>query len=234
MKISAAAMAQAAQPGNFLMVRVSTGWDPLLRRPLGILKVAPPHLWLYFQLVGKGTRLLANFRAGDSITLLGPLGNAFPQLQQERILLVAGGRGIVPLFFYASRFSGSNSVWLIYGAKTMADLHLLAEIEQFPLQRLLLYSDDGSQGERGLASDGVLEMVKEQGIRYVFSCGPEALLRSVERLMAPLSVAHYASLEAYMGCGFGVCLSCVVKGSDGLYLKVCSEGPVFAARQIQW
>ena len=108
LKVLAPKIAREAKPGNFVMVRVSPSFDPLLRRPLGILQSDPSHIWLYFQVNGRGTTLLKDHRSGDRLDILGPLGNFFPELPGKKILLIAGGRGIVPLFSYAKTYAGSS------------------------------------------------------------------------------------------------------------------------------
>ncbi len=96
LKIAAPRIAAAAKPGNFVMVRVSPSSDPLLRRPLGILESRLPYIWLYYKVLGHGTRMLSQLGPGDGLDILGPLGNVFPELPGKRVLLIAGGRGIVP------------------------------------------------------------------------------------------------------------------------------------------
>ena len=85
-RIKAPRIAKQAKPGNFVMVRVASSLDPLLRRPFGILQSQPPHIWLYFQVKGRGTSLLKARQAGDRLDILGPLGNAFPELPDKKTL----------------------------------------------------------------------------------------------------------------------------------------------------
>jgi dihydroorotate dehydrogenase electron transfer subunit len=234
LKIAAPQIAARAKPGNFVMVRVSPSLDPILRRPLGILQSDAPHIWLYFQVRGRGTQLLGSLRPGDNLDILGPLGNAFPELPGKKILLIAGGRGIVPLFHYARAYADQRQLFLLYGGRSVAEMHLLDEIAAMPFAKKMIFSEDGSIGQKGLLTAGLESILAEQRPQATLSCGPEAMLSRLARMLDPKKTENYASLEAMMGCGFGVCHSCVVAAADGGYRKVCDEGPVFPLQEIQW
>jgi dihydroorotate dehydrogenase electron transfer subunit len=234
LKINAPRIAREAKPGNFVMVRVSPSLDPLLRRPFGILQSQPPHVWLYFQVKGRGTSLLKARQAGDRLDILGPLGNTFPELPDKKILLIAGGRGIVPLFSYAKTYAGQQKLILLYGGRSAADLQLLEEINTIPLHKTYIFSEDGSCGRKGLLTQGLENIIHEQQPQATMACGPEAMLAALAKMLEPKKLENYASLEAMMGCGFGVCHSCAVAAVDGQYRKVCDEGPVFPLDEIQW
>ncbi|MCJ7525049.1 MAG: dihydroorotate dehydrogenase electron transfer subunit [Candidatus Aminicenantes bacterium] len=234
LKIAAPRIAATAKPGNFVMVRVSPSRDPLLRRPLGLLESRPPYIWLYYQVLGHGTKLLSGLRPGDGLDILGPLGNTFPELPGKRVLLVAGGRGIVPLFHYARAYGEHRPLLLLYGGRRRADLPLLERIKTLCLQGLFIFSEDGSLGQMGLLTDGLEKIVREERVDATMSCGPEAMLARVALLLKSRGLENRASLEALMGCGFGACHSCVVLAADGSYRKVCDEGPVFPLEEIQW
>jgi dihydroorotate dehydrogenase electron transfer subunit len=234
LKIAAPHIAREAKPGNFVMVRVASSLDPLLRRPFGILQSQPPHVWLYFQVKGRGTSLLKARQAGDRLDILGPLGNAFPELPDKKILLIAGGRGIAPLFHYAKNYAARQPLLLLYGGRSAVDLQLLAEIRDMPLLKSYIFSEDGSCGQKGLLTQGLENIIHEQQPQVTMACGPEAMLVALAKMLKPKKLENYVSLEAMMGCGFGVCHSCAVTAVDGQYRKVCDEGPVFPLDEIQW
>ena len=234
MKVRAQTIAGGAKPGNFVMARPRNSMDPLLRRPLGILKADGHLLWLYFQVIGKGTAALASLKPGDEVDILGPLGNSFPEIRGRNILLIAGGRGIVPLFFYASRAAAADSVHLIYGGKGKNDLSLTHDMRTLPLKRTFLFSEDGSLGKKGIATQDVQKIVNDLRIDVTCSCGPEPMLKQLAEILRPLPTTDWVSLEAFMGCGFGVCHSCVVQMASGRYQRVCVDGPVFPLEEIAW
>ena len=234
MKIETAYIAKKSRPGNFVMAAVSTASDPLLKRPFGIFRAAPPFIWLYYEVVGKGTELLSQKKKGDFLTLLGPLGNSFPGLENKNILLVAGGRGIAPLFYAAEDYVSRNNLFLIYGAKSAADLNLLDKLEALNMTGTYFYTDDGSAGKKGFVTTDIREIIETQKIDLTISCGPETMFKSLNGELKGLDVENYASLEAIMGCGFGICYSCAVKSAAGDYKKVCADGPVFRLEDIEW
>ncbi len=234
LKIAVPHAAETARPGQFVMARILPALDPLLRRPLGILDARPPYIWLYFQVLGSGTRLLAGQRPGDSLDILGPLGNTFPELPGQRVLLIAGGRGIVPLFHYARAYGERRSLLLLHGGRSKADLPLLDRVRALRLERLFVFSEDGSLGQQGRLSDGLEKIVRDERPDVTLSCGPEAMLAALAKLLKPFPTRNLVSLEARMGCGFGACQGCVIRTANGTYRRVCDEGPVFPMEEIQW
>ncbi len=234
LKIDAPYIAEHAKPGHFVMLKASMGIEPLLKRPFGIFKAEPPFIWVYFEVVGKGTELIAALRANDKVEVLGPLGNGFPEFEEKNLLMVAGGRGIAPIYYAIGNYGSSNHVFLIYGARTADDLNLLEEINALPLRRIFLYTDDGSKGKKGVVTTDIRQIISENKIDATVSCGPDAMFESLAAEISDIKVENYVSLEALMGCGFGICYSCAVKTVAGEYKKVCIDGPVFKLEEIAW
>jgi len=234
MQLESADIAQQAKPGNFVMIAASKTFEPLLKRPFGILDVTPPALRFYYENVGKGTKIMADLKAGDTVNVVGPLGNSFPAMENKNILMVGGGRGIAPLYFAVGHYARNNNVHLIYGAKSKDDLNLLEEIDQLPLKNVFLYTDDGSAGKKGFVTSDILNIIKDHQIQVSVSCGPDAMFESLHHTIGNVGIENYVSMEAMMGCGFGICYSCAVKTVNGGYNKVCSDGPVFRMEDIAW
>jgi dihydroorotate dehydrogenase electron transfer subunit len=236
MKLESGYIAAHARPGNFIMVAASRTTEPLLKRPFGILSVEGSCVLIYYEVVGKGTRLISGLRPGDAVNVLGPLGNSFPPLHAENILMVAGGRGIAPVYYAITNYTSdsSNKVFLLYGARSGKDLNLLDRIEALPLRKTFLYTEDGSMGQKGLLTADIASIIQEHGIGVTISCGPEAMFEALSHTLKGLGTKNHVSMEALMGCGFGICHSCVVKGVDDNYKKVCTDGPVFVMEEIAW
>ncbi len=234
MKIKADCISTEAKPGNFIMMAASSTTEPLLKRPFGILKAIPPHIWVYYETVGKGTELISLLKPGINVHIIGPLGNSFPTAEKKNILAIAGGRGIAPIYFAVQYYSTSNPVFLIYGAKSEQDLNLLEDIARIPLKETYLYTDDGSKGKKGFVTTDIRDIIRKHQIDITISCGPEAMFENLARILPGSGPENYVSLESTMGCGFGICYSCVVKNSAGEYKKVCSDGPVFKMEEIAW
>jgi dihydroorotate dehydrogenase electron transfer subunit len=223
-----------SRPGNFIMLAASNTVEPLLKRPFGIFSAEPPYIYLYYEVVGKGTELISTLKPNDMIDAVGPLGNNFPPLENKKILMVAGGRGIAPIYYAFENYISVNDVFLIYGAKSKEDLNLLDEIKSVSLKKVFLYTDDGSIGKKGFVTADIQEIIKENSIDTTIACGPDLMFKSLFHTIKGIGTENYVSLESFMGCGFGICHSCVVKTITGDYKKVCTDGPVFKMEEILW
>jgi dihydroorotate dehydrogenase electron transfer subunit len=230
--LEAAGIAAAARPGQFVMVNCGQGFT--LHRPLSIHQVANSgQLHLLFGIVGKGTSWLSRRQEGETLDLLGPLGNGFSiEPASRKLLLVAGGIGIAPLTFLAQReLSVGKSVTLLLGAGTDAGL--------YP-QRLLpggietvVATEDGSIGRKGMITDilpGYIDWADQ-----ICACGPLAMYQTMAggnqqtRAKKPVQI----SLEVRMGCGLGACYGCSIRTRRGMK-QVCLDGPVFNLDEIIW
>jgi len=234
LKIKAPYIAEKAKPGNFVMLKASIGFEPLLKRPFGIFYAAPPYIWLYYEVVGRGTELIAHMKPDDEAQILGPLGNRFPEFRDRNILMVAGGRGIAPIYYAGLDYASSNRVFLIYGARSAGDLNLVDDLEKQPIKEIFLYTDDGSAGKKGFVTTDIRRIIEDHNIDVTVSCGPDAMFEALAAEIGGMAVENYVSLEALMGCGFGICYSCAVKTVEGDYKKVCTDGPVFRMEEIAW
>lgn len=239
-------------PGQFIMLRVSDGLDPLLRRPFGIYNVlgAGPDtvvgepspvlegtgIDIVYQVVGRGTDIMSRKAPGEPVDVLGPLGNGFPRpADPSRAVLVGGGMGVVPLHLFARTLPGAT---LLFGTRGKAEAVLVRDFEKgLPLKRLAVATEDGSMGEKGLVTDLLSTELSSDSV--VYSCGPPAMLKAVAAQASGAGARCYVSLEKSMACGIGVCLGCAVKtghagGDDREYRMVCSDGPVFDSAAIDW
>lgn len=233
-KIKTELIAKEAIPGNFVMVGVNTNTDPLLKRPFGIFYVDDNFIYLYYEVVGKASKILSEKRKGDIVNIVGPLGNGFPKFDNKKVLMIAGGRGIAPIYFGIKNYIENNEVSLIYGAVSKDDLNLLNRIEKLNLKNTFLYTDDGSFGKKGFVSTDLQEIITEHKIEKTVSCGPEAMFKSLNDILKNTSTEDFVSMEAVMGCGIGVCHSCVIETLNDGYKKVCTDGPIFNIGEIKW
>lgn len=236
--LAAPEIAAQARPGQFVMVRCSPGYDPLLRRPLSIHRVIRrgnhAQLALLFAVVGRGTHWLSRRRNGESLDLLGPLGSGFMlHPASQNLLLVAGGIGIAPLIPLAEEaISIGLSVTLLHGGKTADQIypsHLLP-----PELKLIVATEDGSAGTKGLITDLLNDFIG--GADQIFACGPISMYQTLSNLASKRELENKSiqvSLEVTMGCGLGVCYGCAIETRQGPKL-VCQDGPVFELRDIVW
>jgi dihydroorotate dehydrogenase electron transfer subunit len=221
-----------AKPGQFLMVE--GGDDCTLRRPLSIHRVNGDTLALYYAVWadGSGTSWLASRKPGDTVDLLGPLGNGFTiPLETGSLLLIAGGMGIAPLTFLAEDACKSgHKVTLLAGAQTASQL---LEIPNIDGLKVVTCTEDGTSGYRGLVTEILPEYI--DNVDGVYVCGPQAMYRAMAADKARLFAGKpvQVSLEVRMGCGSGICFSCTIRTRNGLK-QVCKDGPVFDFDDIIW
>ncbi len=231
--LEAPAIARCAKPGNFVMVKVSEGLEPFLRRPLGIHRVSSASIELLYEVIGKGTRILSQVKPGDHLLVIGPLGNGFKvnSAKGVRPVLVAGGMGVAPLVFLAEKLKAQKPLVLL-GAQTKTKLLCRKDFFASGCQ-VQIATDDGSQGFKGRVTWLLAEAMSKEQPLVIYACGPSAMLKEVSRLARHHGLPAQLSLESHMACGIGACLGCVVKTESG-YKRVCKEGPVFDAQEIYW
>jgi dihydroorotate dehydrogenase electron transfer subunit len=251
MRLTAPREMLSSRPGQFIMVKVRDAIDPLLRRPFGIydLGSAPaeftggdelPYLEILYRVVGKGTAMLATLHHGDHLDILGPLGAGFePGDPSDEKVLVGGGVGLAPLYYLAKKLAADSRVRLFIGGKSKEDVLCVTEFERLGVETYVA-TDDGTLGASGLVTD-VLErhLSEEGGAKTIFACGPMPMLKAVAEIAGRSRIPCQVSLEAYMACGMGACLGCVVKGREHNenrpdYRCVCKDGPVFDFQELQW
>ncbi len=234
-------LASGLRPGNFVHIRVSPEMDPLFRRAMSIYSCENDTFSVLFRAIGKGTGLLSKMREGDTVDILGPLGNSFdPPDKDETVILVAGGTGVPPLHFLAQwllsnyGFDGQQILFLC-GISSADDLPLSEAVEHLDI-RMRTSSDDGSVGFKGYVS----ELLKTEALPYdikklrLYTCGPVPMLREVTKICAEQGIRCQVSLEGHMPCGIGTCLGCVVQSTRGEdeFDRICMEGPVFDSNEV--
>ncbi|MEE4275757.1 MAG: NAD-dependent dihydroorotate dehydrogenase B electron transfer subunit [Thermoleophilia bacterium] len=222
-EVVAPAIAAAAAPGQFVMVTVpAEGF--FLRRPLSLFTVRDDRVGLLVEERGPGSRELARVAVGETLEMAGPLGTPFPVEGVTSGLLVGGGIGCAPLQYLADELRRRGA--LVTAAFGFRDLRQARAAAAFDIERLWLATEDGSVGRPGTVVD-LLAGVDAAPNTVVYTCGPLAMVAAVQRWAHEARLGGYASLEAHMACGTGSCHGCVVATTEG-YLRVCSEGPVFA------
>ena len=244
--LAAPAIAEAARPGQFVMLKTSRGMDPLLRRPFSIFEVlrdasgAPTGISVFNKRIGKGTGLLYEVEAGARLQCLGPLGRPFePVDPPAEAWMVAGGVGLAPFVTLAEALiARRTATTLFYGARRAQDLHCVDLFERLGI-RIVTSTEDGSGGTRGRVTAPLEEALAATSKDvHVYVCGPTPMMRAVAALAASHGRKCDVSLEQVMGCGLGGCYSCVVParqpGGVPHHTRSCIDGPVFDASRIVW
>lgn len=241
-------IAEHGQPGQFVQVRVENDTAPLLRRPISLHRLNPKQqtFQLLYEVVGKGTEILSRASVGNEIDVLGPLGKGFIiDPKKKAHILVGGGMGVAPLAALAAQITNA---YILIGARTKELVVGEKELKELGAQ-VVVSTDDGSYGMKGLVSDQLLELLNSTlgnsssraeasrceafDIISIYACGPKAMLKMVSEIAWQKKIDCQVSMEQRMACGIGTCLGCVIETKSG-YKKVCDEGPVFPAQEIIW
>lgn len=230
-------------PGQFAMLRPSSAVEPLLRRAMAFydLRYEDGHTLVdfIFHIIGRGTYALSRSRPGDSLEFLGPLGKHFDATAalNHTALLVGGGVGTPALYLLAQElFRRGIPLQVFLGARTQADLIGVDDFGQ--IAELHVTTDDGSYGYQGFVTTPFKEYLQlARTPQLVYTCGPDPMMARVAQISESYGHRCYASLEARMACGFGVCVGCVVetcRSGSYDYERVCVEGPVFDSKEVVW
>lgn len=230
-------IAEKAIPGQFVCYYCTDG-ARLLPRPISICDVDEEQhkLRLVFRVVGEGTKELASKKVFESITLMGPLGNGYRDLDGQNCILVGGGIGIPPMLYLARCLAKQGKpVTAVLGYRSN-DTFLLSEFEE--VAQVYIASDDGSVGTKGT----VLDAIRENGVTgdQIAACGPMPMLRGLAAYSEEKGITAYVSLEERMACGIGACLGCITKTREVNHhsqvknTRICTEGPVFNVNELDF
>jgi len=259
MRIRAPKCSAAATPRSF--VHVTCDATLPMRRPLSIMRAADDWIEVLYKIVGEGLHLLADKKPGDTINVLGPVGQPFkPSPKRPKCLLIGGGVGIPPMVFLAESlldeqwaplailgselpfpFSLEKSrIGLSWLDKDIVSTMPLLEGWGVPARLTSLSGFDGCY--RGYVTDLADKWLQSLGTDErrqveVFACGPTPMLKAVAALAAKYDVPCQVSLEEFMACAVGGCAGCTVEIAtpDGPAMKrVCVDGPVFDASTVVW
>jgi dihydroorotate dehydrogenase electron transfer subunit len=246
--LEAPAIAAAAEPGQFVMVKPGAGFDPLLRRPFSVFEIlrdahgAASGITILSKRIGPSTRLIYEARPDQRVDCLGPLGRPFTVVDPPaEAWMIAGGVGLAPFATLAEALRARGvGTTLFYGARTGGELFHLEFFRALGVD-LVLTTEDGSTGERGRVVapvDRRLAARDRSSAVMLYACGPEPMLAATARTAIAHGRPCQVSVERIMGCGLGGCYSCVVpmRGDDGVYrhVRACLSGPVLAADRIGW
>ena len=231
-KVYAPEITADAQPGQF--VHVKTGYDdaPLLRRPLSIADIRGDRMSLVYRVVGKGTKWMSECKKGDALNVMGPLGRGFT-VDTQKPLLAGGGIGIAPMIYLARVLSKSARVTLLLAGRSEEDIKPWTPLfNEFDVISHIT-TDDGSVGVCGNVMALFPELCEKECFDAVYACGPTPMLKALKEYAVKSSIPCQLSLESHMACGLGTCLACSCSTTDKKRVKICLNGPVFDAGEIE-
>lgn len=228
-------LAEQAKPGQFLCIYPKDK-STLLPRPISICEVDAQRnaLRIVYRIAGAGTREFSGYEKGESIAILGTLGNGFPmeEAKGRKVFLMGGGIGVPPILELAKQMEADKQIIMGYrDAKTF----LKEDFEKYG--KVYVATEDGSVGTKG----NVMDAIAENGLKadIIYACGPMPMLRAIKVYAKEHHIKAYISLEEHMACGVGACLGCVVKTKEIDHhshvhnARICTDGPVFEADEVE-
>lgn len=225
-------VAEHAKAGQFVSVYCNDG-SRLLPRPISICEINKEEktLRLVYRVAGKGTGEFSVMKTGETLHIVGPLGNGFPK-KEKKAFLIGGGIGIPPMLQLAKELDCEKQIVLGY----RDELFLLDEFQK--QGEVYLATEDGSAGTKG----NVLDAIRANALTadVIYACGPTPMLRALKTYAAENGIECWISMEERMACGIGACLACVCKSkekdahSNVNNKRICKEGPVFLAEEVEF
>lgn len=222
-------------PGQFINLLADDSWDHLVRRPMSIASVNSDEVDIIYKIFGETTDIFSRKKSGETMNIMGPLGNVFTDFETQDVkpILVGGGVGLAPIL---NLYASCKDAVMIIGARTAAE-HFM---DHDPENNIYLTTDDGSMGITGNVLAALAEIdLHEHSI--IYACGPEPMLYAVQQFAVEKNVRAQLSVESYMGCGVGLCQGCVVERKNGQikdhsyhekYSLVCLDGPVYESEEV--
>ncbi len=200
-----------------------------LRRPLSVCDLEDGKLTIVYKVVGEGTKVLSEMKAGKELEVLTGLGKGFETSEcREKALLVGGGLGVPPLLLLAKRLKAEGKkVCVVLGFNKAEEIILEEELREV-CDEVVISTVDGSVGVKGFVTDAI--KATEPAFDYFYTCGPMVMMKVV---CAALEGPGEASLEERMGCGAGFCYGCSIQTKNGPR-RVCKDGPVFKKEELTW
>lgn len=239
LRLQAPNIVSQSKPGQFVQLRIPTLEPSALRRPFSICNAEDGVLTILYKNVGRGTNAMTSLQVGTSVNIMGPLGSAFPILKDFATtpLLVAGGFGVAPLYFYAKKCQTKGTLFV--GGRSESDI-LITEMFEKIGWNVEICTNDGSLGTKGFvtAALNAWQSAHAATTPYeIFACGPEPMLKALDDLAISCNVTAWLSLDRRMACGVGACLGCIQKireNGEIKIIRVCKEGPIFKSNTIVW
>ncbi|MBQ4529711.1 MAG: dihydroorotate dehydrogenase electron transfer subunit [Lachnospiraceae bacterium] len=227
--------AKTAKPGQFVALYCNDG-SRILPRPISICEIDKKNnrLRFVYRVVGKGTDEFSKYHAGTEIEIMGPLGNGFPmeKAKGKKAILIGGGIGVPPMVELAKQLDAESKV-IVAGYRNLLflDYELKACGDFYPA------TEDGSIGVKGTVIDAIVENKLEADV--IYACGPTPMLRAIKEYAEKHNIEAWVSMEEKMACGIGACLACVCKTKEKdkhtnvNNTRICKEGPVFNAEEVE-
>jgi len=217
-------------PGQFINIKLD---GHFLRRPISICRTDGDTLTIIYKVLGKGTEEMTHFSEGKELDVITGLGNGFDTADAGGSpLLIGGGVGIPPLYDTLRHLPQKATV--ILGFNSSEEMYCVSEFEKTGA-RVIVATADGSRGVQGFVTDAFDQLVsKGESFTHFYTCGPLPMLKAVyEKVYMQAGISGQMSFEERMGCGFGACMGCSMRTTNG-YKRVCKDGPILFKEEIVW
>lgn len=229
--------AKTARPGQFISMYTNDG-SKLLPRPISICEIdtETSKLRVVYRVTAEktGTEQFSKMKAGDTLPIIGPLGNGFPLEagKGKRAFLIGGGIGVPPILELAKQLDCEKQIIMGYRD---ADTFLKEQFDENGT--VYISTEDGSVGTKG----NVMDAIRENGLEadIIYACGPTPMLRAIKQYAEEQGIECYISLEERMACGIGACLACVCQSKEKDHhsnvnnKRICKDGPVFLSTEVE-
>lgn len=241
LELSAGDIAPMVQPGQFVHLRIPDFEAHVLRRPFSVYQADADAktIRIVYRVVGEGTARMTQLAVGETVDVIGPVGNGWTLPEEaKRILIIGAGVGAAPVYELAKRAHACGcKTTVVLGAQTQAELVFEQAYRDLGVE-VVCATDDGSYGFAGFCTDAALEIVAAaeaagEPFEYCAVCGPYPVMRIAASFCREHGIACEVSMERRMACGIGACLSCVLDTTSGKK-RSCVDGPVFDANEVEW
>lgn len=225
---------ETIQPGQFFNIVTSNMGYPLLRRPISVSAFNDNTIEFTVKVLGRGTQALSNLKVGQSIDLMGPLGNGFVQTGEKKVLIVGGGIGVAPLKGLIEHIEPEKATLdVILGFR---DEPYLVESFSPHATNITLVSEYDTAYRLGYVTQPLIEHIEANAYDMIYACGPEAMLKSLAGICNERELPIQLLMEEKMACGIGACLVCTCKVKQGdfgfKHVRMCKEGPMFYGSEV--
>lgn len=210
-----------ANPGQYVLISLDNFF---LRRPFAIFDCNDNYFTILYKHVGRGTKAMTKLETGTKISVLGPLGHGFPIVTtSKKVYLVSGGVGLASIYLLAKKLKENNIPFnILVGFNSKDESYYLDELKKLDNNLQIAYFKEDNLTP--------IDLLKQTNVKdeLVYACGPLGMLKQIDE-----NYNGYISLEARMGCGYGICNGCPVKKRDGSEaVGVCKAGPVFKTKEV--
>ena len=201
-----------------------------LRRPFSVFSNNNGKIGILFKERGKGTKYIKSLKVGDSIDIIGPLGNSF-NIKNKKALLVGAGIGVAPISYLKEKLDEKGiENYFVCGFQNKEEIPSSVKIDK-------ICTDDGSYGEAGSVLNYLQWLIESYNPEVIYACGPYIVLKNIAQLGIKNGIETQVAMEKVMACGIGVCRGCVInlkKGGQIVNATVCKDGPVFDGSEVVW